>query len=263
VRGVVRRGLGHAGALGAVVVLGLAAGAGPAAAQQPGGWTAPAYPGNTLTLTRDDRVVAGTVVEVGMSGHAEWRGPTDELTPPYTLSLFVQDADVDPACAPSYGQQLRKAINVSLSASDSVSGWVMQDDIVLDPVPPATEIDWSGESLPFVVRPGVERVVLCGYQRHIIDDVAGFQLPVAVDQPRCRPLRASVRRGRKLRLKCNVSGRVDVRFRGPRSRTIAARLSPKHGTGAVATRHLARGRYRVSVWVGDRRLGESFRVRIR
>jgi hypothetical protein len=249
--------------LGATFVLALATGAAPAAGQQPGGWTAPAYPGNTLTLTRDDRVVAGTVVEVGMSGHAEWREPTDELTTPYTLSLFVQDADVDPACSPSYGQQLQKAINVSLSASDSISGWVMQDDLVLDPAPPATGLDWSGESLPFVVRPGVERVVLCGYQRYAIDDVAGFQLPLAVDQPRCRAVRASVRRGRKLRLKCNLSGRVEVRFRGRRSRTIAARLSPKDGTGAVATRRLARGRYRVSVWVEDRRLGKSFRVRIR
>jgi hypothetical protein len=244
-------------------VLALAAGAGPAAAQQAGGWTAPAYPGNTLTLTHDGRIVASTVVKVGMSGHAEWRGPTDEFTTPYTLSLFVQDADVDAACSPSYGAQLQKAINVAVSASDSISGWVMQDDLSLSPAPLSTGIDWTGESLPFVVRPGVERVLLCGYQRFITDDVAGFQLPVAVEQPRCRPLRASVRRGRKLRLKCNVSGRVSVRFRGPRSRTLTARLRGDDGTGAVPTLRLPRGRYRVSVWVEDRRLGESFRVRIR
>jgi hypothetical protein len=67
----------------------LAAGAGRAAAQEPSGWTAPAYPGNTLTMTHDGPIVAGTVVRVQMSGHAEWGGPTDESTTGYDLYLYA------------------------------------------------------------------------------------------------------------------------------------------------------------------------------
>jgi hypothetical protein len=117
--------------------------------------------------------------------------------------------------------------------------------------------------VPFSVKPGLDRVLLCAYQRYIIDDASGFQLPVRVEQPRCRPARATVKRGRRLALKCNVSGAASVRFRGPRSRTITTRLSTKDGSGAVATRSLKRGRYRVIVFSGEQQLGEPFRVRIR
>jgi hypothetical protein len=34
-----------------------------------------------------------------MFGHAEWDGPTDEFTSGYSLSLYVQNPDVVPACA--------------------------------------------------------------------------------------------------------------------------------------------------------------------
>jgi hypothetical protein len=74
------------GPLAAVVVLAAAA---PAAAQSPAGGTAPAYPGNTLKLERSAPVVAGTSIKVKLSGHAEWGKPTDDLTTPFTLSLFV------------------------------------------------------------------------------------------------------------------------------------------------------------------------------
>jgi hypothetical protein len=60
-----------------------------------------------------------------------------------------------------------------------------------------------------------------------------------------------------------VGGSCGVRFRGARSRTLTARLSYKHGKGSVATRRLARGTYRVTVWAGELRLGGSFRVRVR
>jgi hypothetical protein len=238
-------------------------GAGTAAAQQAGGWTAPAYPGNTLVLEHNGPIVAGTVVRVRMSGHAEWGEPTDQSTGSYSLSLFVQNPEVEPNCAPSYGSQLQMGINLDLSASGSISGWVMQDDLHVNPAPPAGGIDWSGESVPFSVELGLDRVLLCGYQRYVIDDVAGFQLPVRVEQPVCRPARKAVRRGRKLRLRCNVSGDVKVRFRGARSRTLSARLTSKDGTGSVATRSLARGTYRVTVWPGELRLGRSFKVRVR
>jgi hypothetical protein len=260
--GVVRRGLGHAGALG--LALALALGAAPAAAQEPGGWTAPAYPGNTLTMERDDVIVAGTVVTVGMSGHAEWnRPPTDEFTTGYDLYLYVQNPDVVPNCAGSYGAQQQMGINLGLSGAASISGWVMAADLHVNPSPPASGVDWTGESVPFSVKPGLDRVLLCGFQRYIIDDVAGFQLPVDVEQPRCRAKRATVKRGRRLALKCNVSGAASVRFRGARSRTVTTRLSKKDGSGAVSTRGLRRGRYRVTVRAGELKLGKSFRVRIR
>jgi hypothetical protein len=245
------------------VALALWLGAGPASGQEPGGWAAPAYPGNTLTMQHDGAIVAGSVARVRMSGHADWGEPTDELTTPYDLYLYVQNPDVEPACAPSYGSQLQMGINLNLSATDSISGWVMEGDLHVNPAPPASGIDWSGESVPFSVNPGLDRVLLCGFQRYIIDDVAGFQLPVRVEQPRCRPTRKTVRQGRKLRLRCNVSGAVRVRFRGVRSRTLAARVSREDGTGAVSTRRVARGRYRVTVWAGELRLGRPFAIRVR
>jgi hypothetical protein len=195
-------------------VLGALVLAPPAAAQEAGGWTAPAYPGNTLTMVHDGPIVAGTVVRVKLSGHAEWDEPTDELTTPYDLSLFAQNPDIEPACAPSYGSQLQMGINIDLNASTSISGWVMDGDLHVYPSPPATGIDWSGESVPFSIKPGLDRVLLCGFQRYIIDDAAGFQLPVRVEQPSCRAARSTVRHGRRLALKCNVSGAVTVRFRG-------------------------------------------------
>jgi hypothetical protein len=236
----------------------------PAAAQEAGGWTAPSYPGNTLTIEHDGPIVAGTVITVEMSGHAEWnRPPTDEFTTPYDLWLFAQNPDVVPQCEGSYSRQLSAGINVDLSASASISGWVMEGDLNINPAPPASGIDWSGESVPFSIKPGLDRVLLCGYQRYIIDDVAGFQLPVEVEQPSCKPASSTVRRGRKLTLKCNVSGAATLRFRGPRSRTAKAKVSSKDGSGTVSTRGFKRGRYRVTVSFGEMQLEKTFRIRVR
>jgi hypothetical protein len=254
----VRWGLAYA-AIGGALVL-----AAPAAAQEAGGWTAPSYPGNTMTIEHDGPIVAGTVVRVKLSGHAEWnRPPTDEFETPYDLWLFAQNPDVVPQCEGSYGRQLSAGINIDLNASTAISGWVMEGDLSINPAPPASGIDWSGESVPFAIKPGLDRVLLCGYQRYIIDDVAGFQLPVEVEQPSCKAGRKSVRRGRKLTLKCNVSGAVTVRFRGRRSRTAKGELSTKDGSGAVSTRGLKRGRYRVTVFSGEMQLGRTFKVRVR
>jgi hypothetical protein len=256
--GAVRRGPAYALMLGALAL------PAPAAAQEAGGWTAPSYPGNTMTIEHDGPIVAGTVVRVKLSGHAEWnRPPTDEFETPYDLYLFAQNPDIVPACEGSYGRQLSAGINIDLNASTSISGWVMEADLQINPAPPASGIDWSGESVPFAIKPGLDRVLLCGYQRYIIDDVAGFQLPVEVEQPSCKPARSSVRRGRKLTLKCNVRGAATLRFRGPRSRTAQAKVSDKDGSGTVSTRGLKRGRYRVTVFFGELQLEKTFRIRVR
>jgi len=101
------------------------------------GGTAPAYPGNTLALEQIAPIVAGTTTKVRLSGHAQWNEPTDDLTVPYTLSIYVQNADVDPHCETSKGAQLQKAINVStLGASESITDFVLDDDFNVRPSPP-------------------------------------------------------------------------------------------------------------------------------
>lgn len=239
----------------------LAAAAGPAGAQQGSGWTAPAYPGNTMTIQQAETVVAGTVAKVKLSGHAEWNQPTDEFTSPYDVYLYVQNADVTPTCAPSYRSQLQATINLNLNAADAISGWVVDSDLHAQPAPPASGSDWSSDSLPFSVKPGLAHVVLCGYVRNIIDDVAGFQLPLRVQQPQCRARRGTVRKGVALRLRCNFSGAVTVRLRGAVTRSVPVRLSD--GRATLSTRRLRPGSYRVSVSAGERRLGRAFRVRVR
>jgi hypothetical protein len=64
-------------------------------------------------------------------------------------------------------------------------------------------------------------------------------------------------------LKCNVSGPITVRFRGRRTRSADGRLSAEDGSGAVSTRGLKRGRYRVTVFAGELQLGRTFRIRVR
>lgn len=245
----------------AVAALGVA---GSAAAQTPRGLTAPAYPGNTFALTHKGAIVAGTSVRVAMSGHAEWNRPTDAFTDPYDLYLFVQNPRVEAECAPWYGPQLQAGINVDISASASGSGWVMEGSLKVSPAPPASGTDWKGESVPFAVKPGLgNRVLLCAYQRNIIDDVASYQLSVPVEQPRCRPTRSTVRKGRQLALRCNVSGKASVRFSGPRKRTVSTRISTKNGRAKVSTKALRSGRYRVTVTTGGLQLERPFTVVVR
>jgi hypothetical protein len=247
-------------------LIGALAAAAPAAAQTGTGGTAPAYPGNTLALEQIAPIVAGTTTKVKLSGHAQWKEATDELTVPYTLSIYVQNADVDPRCEPSKGAQRQKAINVAtLGASESISDFVLDDDFSVSPSPPNPGIDWAIESLPFVVSPGVTHALLCGYQSYITDDVAWYQLPVTVAQPTCTLARTIVRRGRAISLSCNFTGALRVRFRrGSRVRAKAVKLGGD-GKGRVSTTTLARGSYKVSITSGrlSVRVARRATVRVR
>jgi hypothetical protein len=232
--------------------------AAPAYAQT--GGTAPSYPGNTLRLEQSMRMVAGTVVTVRLSGHAEWNEPTDASTIGYTVSVYAQNADVHPSCETSYSAQLGKAINLpTLGASEAITDWVVSDTIRLNPDPPSSGVDWSIDSLPFVISPGVENLLLCGYQRYVIDDAAWFQLPVKVEAPACT---LQPRRGRRLRVRCNARGRMTLRFTRPRARarTITATVG-ESGTQTISTRRLRPGVYRVRITSGGLDLGTR-RLRI-
>jgi hypothetical protein len=254
------------GRVGAALTAAVVMAAVPGVASAQGGGTAPGYPGNTLVLERSEPLVAGTVATVKMRGHAEWDEPTDASTIGYDLSIYAQDADVHPTCEVSLNAQRQKSINLpGLSASQSISGWVMEGDLSIQPSPPATGVDWQGESLPFAIRPGVRNLLLCGFQRWIIDDAAWYTLPLRVRQPSCRLLRRSVRRGARVRLKCNLSGRVTVllRRRGTRPRRRTVTVRSKDGTGRLRTGGLRRGSYRVTMTSGEIRLGPRRRLRIR
>lgn len=246
-------------------MLGLLAGASVASAQGPRGLTSPSYPGNTIVVKRDNPIVAGTVVRVQLSGHAHWNDPPGgPFDSGYGLWMYVQDAAVDPGCEPWFDGQLQKGINIPINATTASSGWVMQGELEVqrDSDASTSDVDWATRSTPFVVRPGVHKILLCAYQRFIIDDVASYQLPVRVNQPSCRPKRRTVRR--TLRLDCNVSGRVKVRFSGRGTRRVVpARLSPKNGNGKASTRRLRPGRYRVTVRAGKMKLGRAFTIRVR
>jgi hypothetical protein len=163
----------------------------------------------------------------------------------------VQNADVDPRCEPSKSSQLQKAINIAtLGASETITDFVLDDDFSVRPSPPNPGIDWSIESLPFVVTPGVGHVLLCGYQRYVTDDVAWYQLPVTVAQPACSLARSVVRRGRALSISCNFTGSLNVRFRrGSRARAKVVKLGDT-GKGRVSTATLSPGRYSVSMSSG-------------
>ncbi|MDO8210617.1 hypothetical protein [Conexibacter sp. CPCC 206217] len=249
-----------------VLVASLTAVAAPSAsAATVTGGTAPAYPGNTIAIVRPDRLVAGSVQKVRLSGHAVWSEPqTSATTTSYTLSMYVQNADVDPLCAPSYSTQLQKSINLpGLNASLSPTGFVMDDSLQVNPDPPANTLDWSGDSVPFGVKLGVPNVVLCAYQRYITDDVAYYQLPLRPQAPSCRFARASVAHGARVGVRCNVSGRISFRAtrRGARPRTLVATADGR-GRAALPTRSLAAGGYRVAISSNGVRLGtRTLRVR--
>jgi hypothetical protein len=246
-------------AAGAVVALSL--GCTSTAAAQSGG-TAPLYPGNTLKLEQKGPIVSGTVVDVRMSGHAEWNEPTGVATIPYTFSIYAQNADVHPSCEVSKSAQLQKSINIpTLGASQTITDWVVDETINVNPSPPNSGIDWAIDSQPFVIAPGVRNLLLCGYQRYVVDDVAWYQLPVQVQDPRCTVRAAS---GRRLRLTCNVRGPMKLRFqrRGARPRTISTTVG-ETGRATLSTTRLRRGTYRVTVSSGNLRLGDQRRLRIR
>jgi hypothetical protein len=234
--------------------------AAPARAQT--GATAPAYPSNTITLTAPGPIVAATAVKVKWTGHADWKAATDATTIPYDLALFVQNADVLAHCAPTYGRQLQNSINLNLNASSSPTGFVVDGTQHVAPNPPNQGLDWSGDSLAFALKPGSSHVVLCGYQRFIIDDVAYYELPVKVEQPTCKPTHATIRRGAKLPLECNVKGSATVVFTGAEKRTVKVTISTT-GDAKVSTGSLKAGRYHVTVVSNGVQLGKPRAVRIR
>jgi hypothetical protein len=90
----------------------------------------------------------------------------------------------------------------------------------------------------------------CVRGRGVTDDVAWYQLPVAVAQPTCSVAHAAARRGATVAISCNFTGSVSVRLRrGSRARTKVVRLDAK-GRGRVSTASLSRGTYRVSLTSG-------------
>lgn len=223
------------------------------------GGAAPAYPGNSLLVESRDPITAGTVVRVRVSGHAEWPRPS---AVDQNLSLYVQDADVDGRCEPTYGGQLAKSINLpGLNASRSPTGFVLLGGYQISAHPPGsatpnTGTDWSTDSVVFSVRPGVRGVLLCAYQRFVTDDVAWFELPVAVRLPACR-----ISGGAPLRLSCNFRGTLTVTIAGAGVRRVRAAATDGDGVATVALPRLSRGTYAVRVSDGARRVGAG-RLRV-
>jgi hypothetical protein len=237
----------------------------PAMAGADGGVTAPSYPGNTIQVDAEGPLVAGTAQTVKLSGHAEWGEPTSPTSTLFGVAMYAQDPRVDPACAPSFGGQLQKVINLpGLNASASPTGFVVGDGAIrISPTPPATGQDWSITSPPFVVRRGLEQVLLCAYQRYVTDDVAAFQRTVRVDQPGCSFRPSSVRRGRVARLRCNFTGEVTARLtrRGQRGRTARATVGAS-GTATLRVGRLAKGRWTARFVSNDVAVGRAtLRVR--
>jgi hypothetical protein len=237
----------------------------PAVAGADGGVTAPSYPGNVIQVDADGPLVAGTVQTVKLSGRAEWGEPTSAGSTTFGVSMYAQDPRIDPTCAQTYSGQLQKAINLpGLNASASPTGFVIGDGgIRISPTPPAPGQDWSTTSPPFVVKLGVEQVLLCAFQRYIIDDVAAFQRTVRVDQPRCTFRPSSVRRGRAARLRCNMTGPVSARLtrKGQRSRTVRTTVGAK-GTANLKVGRLAKGRWTARFVSNDVAVGRAtLRVR--
>jgi hypothetical protein len=248
------------------IFLALLAAAPPSFGQSAVGGTAPSYPGNTIGLKQAALIVAGIPTKIQMFGHADWGGPTDETTIPYSLNIYAQNADVDPNCETSVGAQRQKSINLpTLGASETLTDWVVDGNLYLNPTPPAPGLDWAGDSLPFVISPGVSSVLLCGYVRFIIDDVAWFQLPVRVRRWPCRLSPGRVRPGAGLRLTCvGLTGRVQVRFtrRGAPPRTIGAKVGAT-GSARIPTPPLRRATYQATVLAGGAQLSARTRVRVR
>lgn len=248
-----------------VLVAALAASPAAGAAEGPS-TTAPFYPGNELRVDAPDRVVSGSVLtDVGVRGVATWNeNPTSATTTDYTFSLYVQDPAVDPTCGAWYGQQLQKSINLgsALKGTTAFSGFVAQDSIRIGPNPPANQGTYAEKVQPFIVKPGLKRVLFCAYQRSITDDVAAASKSVAVDPARCRLKSSSVRRGRALDVRCNVSGPLQMKLRrSGKTRTLKGTVTSS-GRKALSSRSLAKGTYRASYAINGQALG-SQTVRIR
>jgi hypothetical protein len=259
-------------ALTAAAATAALAGAASAADPPEQAFTAPAYPGNTIAVDGPKRIVASTVITASLRGHARW-APWDMAfgaPTPYALALYVQDAALRPTCEPSFAAQRRQSINLAgLAADAGRRGFVVDEELSVSTAAEGpADLDWSTPTPGFAIRPGVERVRLCAYQRYVIDDVASFQRTVAVEQPACRLRPRSVRRGRALTVSCNVAGRVELRLRrsGGGSRTVTARLPANDKadttTAKLSTHKLRAGRWTVRFASGGVALGRD-RVTVR
>jgi hypothetical protein len=248
--------------LPAAAIAAVAAVPSAAHAQSGNGVTAPSYPGNTIQITDPpETLVAGTGITVGLSGHAVWNATsTDDLTIPYDLSLYVQNADVQPACAPSYSQQLQQAINLpGLNASTSPTGFVMSSSINIAPTPPSPIRDWTATSILFSIKPGVSHVTLCAYQRYVTDDVAAYGVKLNVAQPRCAFTKSKVKRGSSATFKCNAWGRMTLKMKrkGGGTTTKTVTVPTGKSTAKFSTKSLGRGSYTVAFSAGSLSLGTS------
>jgi hypothetical protein len=249
----------HATALSVVALLTLA----PTPALADGlGATAPTYLGNTLRVSRAKAVVAGTIVRVQLDGHARWRAPTGLASPDYSLWLYAQNADVDGRCEPTVTSQRQKAINIAgLGASETLTDWVVNGTLRVAPKIPESDLDWAIDSLPFVIKPGVRQVLLCGYERALIDDVATYELSLPVAQPTCRLRRTTVGAGGSVPVKCNLSGTVGIQFGSSTQRAV--RLRAADGSGALSTLGTHAGTYQLSWRSGSAVVSGTARLTIR
>lgn len=252
------------GCCGLAAAIVLAAPGSANAAEKPIAITWPAYAGNTIRIAPPSggKLVAGSVQRVKLSGRAFWKRWPDYLYG-YTLGLYAQDAAVDAHCDPTYSGQRQKGINLGSLSAAAGSGWVVDESQRVNADETRNTVDWAFDSLPFSIRPGVRNVVLCAYVRYVIDDVAFFEQPARIEQPRCRLVPSAVRRGRSISVRCNVNGtmRVKLKRAGRRARSATVRID-SNGRGRLSGRRLSAGRWTASFSSGDVKLG-SDRVRVR
>jgi hypothetical protein len=244
----------------------VAVGAAPARAQlaSGAGATADAYPNNTIKIQAEAPLVAGVAQTVALSGHAEWPAVLGDHPFAFDLALYVQDPNVDGTCATFYSAELQKAVNLpGLNATPGRTGLVLDGSLTVAAKDDRSPVDWATDTPPFVVRPGLTRVLLCAYTRYVIDDVAGYSLSVPVAQPRCRLTKATISHGRAARVTCNVDGAITARVSGGgRTRTLTFTSAKTTRRGTLPTRSLQRGRYRVTFSRNGVPLGTaSLRVR--
>ncbi len=199
-------------------------------------------------MTAHEPLVAGTVVKVHFSGQATWTQTQFNFTPlPYTLSLFVQNADVLSQCASSYSAELQDAINVNMNASESITGFVMNDSIDIGPPAAPGSEPRTADSLPFGIKPGLPHVLLCAYTRYVSDDVA-------YDSLRCTWSNRHAGSGpvRQARAQCEVALRLqrstDAGFTRPGHRAIVLSATlDQHGHATLQTHALSPGSYRITM----------------
>ena len=153
----------------------------------------------------------------------------------------------------------------NISASGGGSGWILDEtQYSVAPTPPATGTDWSTRTQPFTIRLGVSEVLLCSYVRYVTDDVAVQATRWKVQQPRCTPASRSVRRGMRLTVRCNFSGRVTARLSRGRWRVVrTVAVSSRDRRGTLSTRAARRGENRLAFSLDGKTYGAPLKIRVR